>query len=337
MASKIKLLFPDIELQLVGPIGPKLSELFPQSIQIPEESRIEEDEVHLIMEYRVGEKWGDSTTTVATRFITSFDESNSKMTHLETFFSSQSGFEPDLIIISGLHLMEGEGKDFYSGRLKVFGAGLDQLNPTTPVHLELASMANGDLVQEVFREIIPEISSLGLNEQELSFSSHVLKGPHSDDFIHQTGQPEIHKISDMILWILKTFGYSKKRPESKLTRVHFHSLTYHILGTVPDAWSNNEAAVAAGTHMAGHQACDVKLLTPEHVELRIPSTFRLYSGGPEKQLDHNHPVIFWDYEGYHFVFSPVLVCKDPQKTVGLGDAISATGLMYSQYNRENLR
>jgi len=42
----------------------------------------------------------------------------------------------------------------------------------------------------------------------LSFSSHASGGPHKEDFEEREGQPEIHKISDMILWTLKTFGYS---------------------------------------------------------------------------------------------------------------------------------
>ena len=177
------------------------------------------------------------------------------------------------------------------------------------------------------------VDSLGLNEQELSFSSHAAGGPHQDDFLIRHGQPEIHKMSDMVLWLLQTYGYSKNNPKSRLTRVHFHSLTYHILGVVPSAWSNSESAVAAGTRLAGRQACDVGDLTPEEVELRIPETFKLFSGDIDRQFDQQNPVLSWNRDGLHFVFSPVLVCHDPKKTVGLGDAISSTGLMYSQFNK----
>jgi len=176
------------------------------------------------------------------------------------------------------------------------------------------------------------VTSLGLNEQELTFLSFVAGGPHSDYYHTRTGQPEIHKVSDIVLWILKTYGYSKTNPDSRLTRVHFHSLTFHIIGTLPGAWHNSESAVAAGTRTAGRQACDVPRLSSPDIELRIPHTFQIYSGSKIQHFDENNPVLKWKKDGFQFVFSPVLVCINPLKTVGLGDAISATGLMYSQYD-----
>ena len=82
-----------------------------------------------------------------------------------------------------------------------------------------------------YLQITPVVNSLGLNEQELSFSAHAGNGPHPQQFTQTEGQPEVHKISDMMLWIMQTFGYSNNNPHSKLTRVHFHSLTYHIIAT----------------------------------------------------------------------------------------------------------
>lgn len=136
----------------------------------------------------------------------------------------------------------------------------------------------------------------------------------------------------MILWILKTYGYSEDSPDNKLTRVHFHSLTFHIIGTIKGAWHNNREAVAAGTRTAGEQACDMKTLHPDKVKLRIPKKIKMFSGDEERDFDETNPVISWNIEGYSFVFSPVLVCINPLKTVGLGDAISSSGLMYSEYN-----
>uniref|UniRef100_A0A1I7WBH9 Uncharacterized protein n=1 Tax=Heterorhabditis bacteriophora TaxID=37862 RepID=A0A1I7WBH9_HETBA len=34
-----------------------------------------------------------------------------------------------------------------------------------------------------------------------------------------------------------------------------------------------------------------------------------------------------------FIYTPVLVCKFPSKTVGVDDALSTTGLLYSQFYR----
>lgn len=183
-------------------------------------------------------------------------------------------------------------------------------------------------------QVTPVISSLGLNEQELSFASHAAGGPHDKLFLQMSGQPEIYKISDMLLWLLKTYAYSKDHPDRKMTRVHFHSLTYHIVGVVPSAWSNIEAAIAAGTRMAGRQACDTRRLNSDLVSLKIPSKFKLYTGDEEREFNSHNPVLSWELDGFKFAFSPVLVCKNPLKTVGLGDSISATGLMYSEYNAD---
>ena len=174
------------------------------------------------------------------------------------------------------------------------------------------------------------MTSLGLNEQELSFLSASLEGPHND--ILSQGQPEIHKVTDIMTWILDNFGKSPENPGSKLTRVHFHSLTFHIIATVPGHWENSDAAVAAGARVAGQKACDVLSVETGQFDLKIPTRFRLSSQHPEMELDPAHPVIGWEMEDCcQFVFSPVLVCKNPLKTVGLGDAISATGLLYSHY------
>ncbi|ESO88231.1 hypothetical protein LOTGIDRAFT_126443, partial [Lottia gigantea] len=335
MATTTSVLFPNVQIQFVGPIGPKLLKMMPNSIIIPENSHIKHDETHLIMEYKVGERWGDSTANVATRFITSYDESNSKMTMLETFFQNVQDFKPDLVLLSGLHLLDGERDEFFRKRIDAFTAGVGNIPTNVPVHLELASMADKEYVQHILQKVLPSITSLGLNEQELFFSSYAAGGPHAEDFHNMNGQPLIHRISDIILWLLKTYGYSDKNPNSRLTRIHFHSLTYHIAGVNPNVWSNIESGMMAGVRVAGLQACNVKTLSPDLVDLRIPLKYQLYTGDIYREFNASQPVNSWILDGFQFVFSPVLVCKQPVKTVGLGDAISATGLMYSQFNSPN--
>lgn len=91
---------------------------------MPAYSMMPDDEIHLIMEYSRGELWGPSTAPVATRFITSSDGSNSKMSHMEAFFSSFKTFRPDLIIFSGLHLLEGQPDDMWKERFENLQRGL---------------------------------------------------------------------------------------------------------------------------------------------------------------------------------------------------------------------
>ena len=61
-----------------------------------------------------------------------------------------------------------------------------------------------------FPQVLPYVDSIGLNEQEIIFASEAGGGPHSDNLYDDNGQPFIHKISDIILWIMKTFGQSTK-------------------------------------------------------------------------------------------------------------------------------
>ncbi|XP_013090269.2 ADP-dependent glucokinase-like isoform X1 [Biomphalaria glabrata] len=333
MAKKASSLFPKLIIHFVGPVGPLLESLMPKSIKIPESCHIPKDEIHLIMEYKIGEKWGNLSAPVANRFITSHDESNSKVVMLEPFFESIKVFQPDLMLLSGLNIMDGQSQEFFNERFTKLVTLLKDVPSSIPVHLELASMATKDYVKLIIEQAVPNVDSLGLNEQEIVFASKALDGPHHDHFDDDhTGQPEIYKISDIMLWTLKTYGKSTQHPLSRLTRIHFHSLTFHIIAVEESAWSNVDKATAAGAQVAGLQACNIAKMDENLVMLKIPLKFKLFTGDVEKEFDPHNPVITWKKDNYYFVFSPVLVCKHPVKTVGLGDAISATGLMFSEFH-----
>ena len=63
----------------------------PSKVKISESSVRETDEIHLIMEYGKGERWGKLTTPIATRFITSHDVANAELEGLDVFTSSIKG------------------------------------------------------------------------------------------------------------------------------------------------------------------------------------------------------------------------------------------------------
>ncbi|XP_059953041.1 ADP-dependent glucokinase isoform X3 [Mesoplodon densirostris] len=200
-----------------------------------------------------------------------------------------------------------------------------------PVHLELASMTNRELMSSiVHQQVFSGVTSLGLNEQELLFLSQSASGPHSS-LSSWTGVPDVGVVSDILFWILKEHGKSESRA-SDLTRIHFHTLAYHILATVDGHWANQLAAVAAGARVAGTQACATETIDTRRVSLKAPREFMTSrsAAGSRVMLNPNEPVVEWHREGVSFHFTPVLVCKDPVRTVGLGDAISAEGLFYSE-------
>ncbi|XP_054419924.1 ADP-dependent glucokinase isoform X1 [Pteronotus mesoamericanus] len=321
----------DLKVLLCGPVGPKLHELLDDNIVVPPESLQEVDEFHLILEYQAGEEWGQLKAPHANRFIFSHDLSNGAMNMLEVFVSSLEEFQPDLVVLSGLHMMEGQSKELQRKRLLEVVTSISDIPAGIPIHLELASMTNRELMSSiVHQQVFHAVTSLGLNEQELLFLSQSAAGPHSS-LSSWNGVPDVGVVSDILFWILKEHGKSKSRA-SDLTRIHFHTLAYHILVTVDGYWANQLAAVAAGARVAGTQACATETIDTSQVSLRAPREFLTSRSEAGSRIIFNpdEPVVGWHREGVSFHFTPVLVCKDPIRTVGLGDAISAEGLFYSE-------
>uniref|UniRef100_A0A672UBW2 ADP dependent glucokinase n=1 Tax=Strigops habroptila TaxID=2489341 RepID=A0A672UBW2_STRHB len=322
---------PGAQILLCGPVGPKLHELLDDNVVVPPESMQERDEFHLILEYQAGEEWGRVRAPNANRFIFSHDLSNGALNMLEVFVSSLDEFQPDLVVLSGLHMMEGQSKEMRQRRLMEAVASISDIPTDIPIHLELASMTDQDFMSNIMhQQVFPLVNSIGLNEQELLFLTQAASGPHAS-LTSWSGIPDVGVVSDILFWILKEHGKTTERA-SDLTRIHFHTLAYHILVTVDGYWGNQAAAVAAGARAAGTQACATETIDTTKVFLKAPLEFVTSQiEAPSKiSLNPDEPVVHWHREGISFHFTPVLVCKDPVRTVGLGDAISAEGLLYSE-------
>ncbi|KAJ6664186.1 hypothetical protein lerEdw1_008403 [Lerista edwardsae] len=321
----------NLKVLLCGPIGPKLHELLDENIIVPPESLQQLDEFHLILEYQSGEEWGKLRAPNANRFIFSHDLSNGAMNMLEVFVSSLEEFQPDLVVLSGLHMMEGQTKEIRQKRLLEAVASISDIPTDIPIHLELASMTDPDLMSEIIhQQVFPVVNSIGLNEQELLFLTQAASGPHAL-LASWNGVPDVGVVSDILFWILKEHGRTPEKA-SDLTRIHFHTLAYHLLATVDGYWANQVAAVAAGARVAGTQACATKAIDASRVFLKAPLEFATskMEATSTVSLNPNEPVSEWHKDGITFHYTPVLICKDPLRTVGLGDAISAEGLLYSE-------
>jgi ADP-dependent glucokinase len=112
MAEGISKRIDNSEIILVGPVGPKLKHLLNKNIRVPQNSVIKNDEIHLILEYDANETFENVQTPNANRFIVSHDVYNSKMIMLQEFFNITQIHRPDIIILSGLHLLESQDDDF---------------------------------------------------------------------------------------------------------------------------------------------------------------------------------------------------------------------------------
>lgn len=319
---------------LVGPIGDKLKSLLHSDILTPTYSDVGgTDEVHMILEYPVGADWGQTKSTCANRIIFSHDISNSKMVALEDIGHVVDQFSPDLAVLSGAHLLGGQPQEVWTQRLKDIVALLKSSLWDIPVHWELATIGNMKFFQKLAENLFPAVNSLGLNEQELLSVAKSSNAPFDLASIPQ--KPGIEWVSDLLHWLMLRFSSLSGFP-SILTRVHFHSLSFHIIATVKGGpWINNKEAVMAGAEVAGLQACDTDSFSPESFQVKLPELFSITKTDAEL-LDivksSRAGWAEWIRDDIHYYFSPVLVCNHPKKTVGLGDAISSLGLIYSEYH-----
>lgn len=287
-----------------------------------------QDEIHLILEYVQGEQWGTVTAKCANRIIFSHDISNSELTTLEEFEKQLSQFKPDLVVLSGTHLLDRYDREFYEQRVNRIATTLQTISEHTPIHLELASTGNVKFCDLLTKTLLPLVDSVGLNEQELQFIAHSANAYQPKATISTFRAPEIGYLADLIYWMLTTYS-------GRLSRVHMHSLTYHIIAVASDKWENTVSSVAAGARIAGLQACNTTQFNIREFSLLIP---KIITFSIEDELLRRSPVVFsadmpvltWRRNQISFYFTPVLVCNHPIKTVGLGDAISSTALIHTQ-------
>lgn len=321
---------------LAGPIGTKLKKLLNPAMNVlMREGSAMEDEIHLILEYAQGEQWGTVTAGCANRIIFSHDVSNSELTTLEEFERQLSQFKPDLVILSGSHLLDRYERQFYEKRVNQIAATLQTVSKHVPIHLELASTANVKFCDLLTRVLLPLVDSIGLNEQELQFIAHSANAYQPRESISTFNAPEIGYLADLMYWMLTTYG-------GRLTRIHMHSLTYHIIAVASDKWENSLSSVAAGARVAGLQACNLTHFSDDKFSLLIPKIISYsvedeYLRRSPVVFSGNEPVLTWKRKQISFYFTPVLVCNQPIKTVGLGDAISSTALIHTHLQAaENL-
>lgn len=325
------------EVMLIGPVGRKLKGLLNEKIKIPNEVLIDKDEVHLILEYNLNQQWNGIKPPQSNRFIVSHDVYNSKIEMLDLFFNLSKLYDPDALILAGFHLVESQNEEFRLEKLQNLKRNLENYDAKTSlIHFELASIGDKSLMKSIIDNgIFNHVNSIGLNEQELLFLSHSSNGPHENYYKDISGSPDVYKIIDILEWILSSFGKS----ESKLTRIHFHYLMYHIIALNDDRiWSNTESSLLAGSKIASKQACDLDYHEIEsedfHKKLSFQMKTKMFEVEKDKfiMLNSTNPIIKFARNSIKFYITPVLVCKMPLKTVGLGDAISSTGLFYSLFN-----
>jgi len=317
-----------------GAVGDQSKKLLPELFRFANTEGT--DEIHLIMEFPRGQKWRSLISPRDNRVIVHCDYSNSRLTVLEDFHTAVDAKQEDigLLVIAGLHLLEREDPPYRTNRLSAVVNRIQGLNPQITLHLELASIADISFLTELANTIFPFVDSLGLNEQELGFLYYSLQGGQDydiekikKDFKDPSLETIIHTISFVIENISKLY---KPNTEHRFSRIHFHSLKFHIVAQLKDSrWESGRISVAAGSLKASIQSCsfDKNKHDPEEM-------FMLLVDESSKSFKDSDPVLYHLENNVEYYIVPVLVCKSPSKTVGLGDAISSSGLIYHQRRRK---
>ncbi|KAK6054690.1 hypothetical protein COOONC_07806, partial [Cooperia oncophora] len=156
MAERIASVFQDTEVYLVGPIGPRSQALLNPSVRRTNSTRITKDDTHVIF----------------------FEYKQRTVEEPRKRRSGRIGLLPN--------------KEMRLEKLRMIRRNLLQISSKTPIHFELGSLADATFMFDILHRIIPHVDSLGINEQELAFLSHVAGGPHMEEYPVQAGTVHAH-------------------------------------------------------------------------------------------------------------------------------------------------
>jgi ADP-dependent glucokinase len=268
------------------------------------------DQVHLILEYGVGDRFDDLVAPRANRFILHSDNVNGRIEGLDDFHAAARQFEPHALVAAGLHLLQEQPHAFRSQRVGDVRRQLEATPASVRTHLEFASIGERAFTAEVTRALLASVDSIGFNEQELGDIYAAVGGTQwpAEHFAHAPRDAVVAAL--VFLFDLSARWHREAtlagRAARRLSRIHFHYLAYHIVAVRGDEWQGGLEAVAAGAR-AVQLRSDAPRVTSESVTLE--------SGEP-----------LWLYT------APVLVCRKPVRTVGLGDVVSSTALATMQLN-----
>lgn len=313
------------DVTLMGPVGPRLRPAMKAKLASPES---QDDEIHLIIEYKAGEKFNAMAAPIANRFIVHHDIANTQLIHAKEFLEAATSTEGkfDWSVWSGLHFLDSLSEMEYMPHIDLFRGFVQNRKSETPLHLELASMANVNFVRALYQDVIVHVDSIGLNDQELMYLTKCIGGPQ----LNSNGA--VDKMIEAMVWILNNAREILKDSRG-LSRIHMHSHRVHIIAQLKNTekpgsieYYGTAEGLLQGVYVAAVRACGSD--QPFLFEL---SKAKLSNGTLLPHLLDQHPVLTWleSNEVIQIFAMPTILCRQPVGTVGLGDAISASALLYN--------
>ncbi|CAI5739578.1 unnamed protein product [Peronospora destructor] len=357
-------------------IGKEMKPYFRDArIQVVGQLEVEQHEdVHLVLEYSSGDEFRGHTSPRANRYYLNHDVHNARLSVLEEFEQSLDAFKPDLVVFGGLQLMEVEMDD--KARLVRLEALSDVLQnlfvAQTPTHYEFAAVSDFSLFDDTVRLVLPWVESIGLNEQELFILHHYLVT--GEEGTATTSRPTVAEISAQLHGIIqfaskakenfRTGSQNENKEEDKqetqalaqLSRIHFHTLQFHIVCQKKGStWEDPTTALVQSALMSSKVACGKPAPASDDDEPQLMRTSAEMEVDPERieillarqqllskrqslkvDLDPFSPVVTWQEADFQCYLVPMLACKKPDHTAGLGDNISGTGVSYHRIQKKSM-
>lgn len=318
------------EVLLASKMSEKVAANLHNSIQLVNPPKVgTNDDVHLILEFDLGEQWGEYISPRGNRFIVHSDQSNMLLETLDGFKDAVHRFNPSLLIIGGLQLLDNFAFDpkLRTDRFHQLESLLESLPSNTKVHFEMASFVEDQLLNEIITYVIPYADSLGMNEQELSNLHSMLlynNITYATDF-----NPRVATMLDQSRTVYKLLHKRKNTKHRSLSRLHVHTLAYQAIFTdVDSSWKHSRSAAAKAALMANRHVCASSYVDLAKAKLLMDDSFSISTkpGAQRIPLKQVEPVSCWYEDELKICVAPNLVCTDIYKTASAGDNISAAGL-----------
>lgn len=307
------------------------------------------DDIHLILEYKTGDKFGEHVAPRANRYIIHSDANNPMITSLELL--NVNDYKPKLFVVAGLQMLDNfpfKPTSVRSDRLTLVRKQMTSVFNSTLIHFELASFVEIELINDLLVNVIPYADSLGMNEQEVDNLVHVLETGKIS--LSADSNPRVATTLDQVRKIFKIhnrkYFESSKSDENvrMLSRIHVHTLAFQLLLNLRDSkWRNIKNAAAKSSLTAHRHVCQTSYVNPESAQLILDDSFATsiesLENGDKRPLridiKQSDPVPCWNETieidstpfNVEICVSPVMICKEARKTVGAGDNISAAGLV----------
>uniref|UniRef100_A0A8C5WC47 ADP-dependent glucokinase n=1 Tax=Leptobrachium leishanense TaxID=445787 RepID=A0A8C5WC47_9ANUR len=318
------------DVLLGGRLSPDELSVLSERITVAGEP-VNDADIHLIMEYPTGAKWGKHISRRANRYIVHSDTHNPMIDSLEDFKTQLKNFNPDLLVIGGLQMMD--SFPFKPGqresRLKALQELLLSMDQNIGSHFEMASFVEQSLMKDLLEYVIPYSDSLGMNEQELPNLLSLIKGGNitvlSDPY------PRVASILDQMRELYQLLrAQILKEGQRTLSRLHVHTLAFQaMMVTKGSIWKNTMSATAKASLTANRHVCGSSQIDTRKAKLIMDDSFSVSRevGSQRMPFRESRPVTCWEEDDYEICLAPVLVCTEVFQTAGGGDNISAAGLV----------